>query len=66
MKVIDVSPCFNLVPLSMLKVSKRNLIEEYKQYFLERNKKRIISEILFNSNELPFEMHEYYGVIPTS
>jgi hypothetical protein len=52
--------------MSLLKTTKRQLIEEYKQYYQERNRKQILSSILFNSNELPFEMHEYYGVLPSA
>jgi hypothetical protein len=64
--VVDVCLCYNLVPLSLLKTTKRQLIEEYKGYYQDRNRKQILSSILFDSSELPFERQEYYGVLPTS
>lgn len=52
--------------MMLLKQTKRELLEAYRKYYLDRDRKQIVSSILFNTEELPFQMQEFYGVLPSS
>lgn len=66
MKVAEICLCYNLGPMNLMKHAKKELLESYRNYYQDRDRKRVVSEILFNTNQLPYQMHEYYGVLPSS
>lgn len=61
-KVASISCCYNLVPLRKFQSRKKDQFKRLKLYQTMKEKKKRLSKVLFNSEDLPSELSEYHGV----